>query len=884
VNRAGIRLAATRALKVYSGEGGRIFAFSVLHILISLVIGMISTVVDALTVGSTGGQSAYLLYGVSAVILAVVGYGYAGVTDRSDKRRVLTRVLVLSAVICFAAAGVLVTVGAAGPPRAVLSGLFVWRFLIGIVLLMVFWDLAPFYFNARQGKRLFPLLAIGGAVGYSVGSLVAGLFTGVLPAWVMLVVIGAATIGAVGWFQIVRRDYTILDSPRYRDRSITAEVREGFDAFRSNPFLRAVGLNTVLFGVLSGLIVFTYNAVVTARTAGTAGAAEVMGLQRAAVTILQATVLTKVLSQTAVGGKGGASILQQAFFLILGTAAFIISMVGVADFTRQIEVALMSPAAIAAFAFLPARYRGRVMVLNNMIAAAVGILIATVFVALVAPSVQPLWFAYPIIVLMIVRIAFGALLNRRYTALLSESIVSDRKLNLSRIDENTASILHDDALVQRLRDELAGQNESVRVFVVTRLVRAVQTREEIERIASFFGELRGNLAALWIETLARVDYDAYRDEILRGVSSEDGSVRVSANVAVLSAMYRAGEVEPFRARIDALSGELAGPVSDTRFRELVDLLLRLEAVTGEAAFDMRWRDLSDTHREIVLELLAIHPTPRLFPVLLSLLEGAEWASSVVAAIAALPPEFLLRHRGEWVTVPSEVRLEILRTVQDPVLRREESADLLTLFLSGEDAFATILAHREALIDVALFLLADTDPISPALAKVVRGGYERLTGLLPELFHIRFAAEDAPEEVRPLSRKLTREYLHLTASAVLLLRSLTLPKEEDRVLAYSVCREITERAAVVHHNAMEFIETRVEGDAKTYLLTYFESMTTAEKRARLRSLLKDRFASVGSIIAEKRARLSARGDEIGVEVLGYLETRAVPSASGRSLHR
>ncbi|MFP4210227.1 MAG: hypothetical protein ACLFR8_03215 [Alkalispirochaeta sp.] len=870
MNRAGIRLAATRALKIYSGEGGRILAFSVFHILISLVIGMISTVVDAITVGRTDGEGLYLLYGVSAVILAVIGYGYAGVTDRSDKRRVLTRVLLLSAVICLVAAGILVTAGSGGPPRAVLSGLFVWRFLIGIILLMVFWDLTPFYFNARQGKRLFPLLAIGGAVGYSAGSLVAGLFTGVFPAWVMLLFIGVATIGAAGWFQIVRRDYAILDSPRYRDRSIAAEVREGIDAFRSNPFLRAVGVNTVLFGVLSGLIVFTYNAVVTARTAGTAGAAEVMGLQRAAVTILQATVLTKVLSQTAVGGRSRSSILQQAFFLVLGTAAFIISMVGVADFTRQIEVALMSPAAIAAFAFLPARYRGRVMVLNNMVAAALGILIATVFVALVAPMVQPLWFAYPIIVLMIVRIAFGALLNRRYTALLSESIVSDRQLNLSRIDENTANILHDEALVQRLRDELAGQNESIRVFVLTRLVRAVQTREEIDRIASFFGELEGNLAALWIETLARVDYDAYREEIFRRTSSDDASVRVAANVAILSAAYRAGDVKSFQSRIEGFSSELSGPVSEPRFRELVDILLRLEGATGEGVLDLRWGELTDTQREIVLELLAIHPTPRFFETLRPLLYNAAWASATVAAIAVLPPEFLLRHRSEWRDVPTEVRLEILRTVQDPVLRREESADLLSSFLSEDDPFDTLLAHREALIDVALFLLADPDPISPALARVVRKAHGRFTELLPELFHIRFAAEDAPEELRPVSRKLTREYLHMTASTVLLLRSLTLSREEDRVLAYSVCREITERAAVVHHNAMEFIETQVEGDAKTYLLTYFESMTTAEKRVRLRSLLKERIASMGTIVAEKRAVLSARGDEVGDEVLGYLE--------------
>jgi MFS family permease len=342
VTRAALRLTVTRALKIYRGEEGRIGAFSLLHVLLSMVIGLVGTFVDALTVSGTDRGSPYLLYGISAVLLALFGLAYAGVTDRTDKRKVLSRAIVLAAIIPLGGSVLLFFSGEA-PSTLLLSSLFIWRFLLGIILLMVFWDLTPFFFNARQGKRLFPLLALGGAVGYSIGSLVGAWLAAVIPAGMTLLVIGGVTLFSALWFQVIRRNYSILDSPRYRMRTIPEEVRDGFRAFRGNPFVRTVGWNTVLFGALSGLIVFTYNAVVTARTTGATEAAGLIGLQRAAVTILQATVLTKVLSQSAVGGRSRSSIFQQAAFLVLGTVAFAVSMVGVADFTRQIEVALMSP-------------------------------------------------------------------------------------------------------------------------------------------------------------------------------------------------------------------------------------------------------------------------------------------------------------------------------------------------------------------------------------------------------------------------------------------------------------------------------------------------------------------------------------------------------------
>jgi len=882
-NPAALRLALSRTLKIYRGEGGRVTAFLILHILISLVIGMVSTVVDALTVTRSGSGGDYLLYGTSAVLLALIGIVYAGITDRSDKRRVLTRMLILSALICLAGSGLLFFAGRDGAAEWVLTGLFVWRFLVGIVLLMVFWDLAPFYFNARQGKRLFPLLAMGGAAGYSLGSLAAAGLAAAVPAGVMLLAIGGVTLLAVAWFIGIRRNFSILDSPRYRDRSIISEVREGLTVFRENPFLRAVGVNTVFFGVLAGLIVFTYNALVTARTSGATQAAGVMGYQRAIVTFLQAVVLKKVMSQSAVGGKGKSSLLQQIFFLILGAVAFAVSMVGVADFTRQIEVALMSPAAMAAFGFLPGRYRGRVMVLNNMVAVAVGILLATVFVAALAPVVPPLWFVYPIALLMVARIAFGAVLNRRYTALLSESIVADNRLNLARIEENTANFVRDEALLARLATELEQQSESVRVFVLSRLARGAESPEDIRRIEPFFTTVfTEQVEALWIETLGRIDYDQYRPRITDGTKSPFPAVRRTAQFIELSVLFRRGDEEAFSTHLKGVTAELTEAIRNRtssdpyRFRDILDMLLRLEGETGKTVVEVEWEPLSTHQKQVFLEVLMTRPLPRFFPLLLQLLSEPDWTTAAIPAVAALPPEFLMPRRQEWSGLPAPIRLELVRAFPDPVLQREESADLLSTFLAGSDPTVEpapadlLLQHGHMVTDTALILLSDPAPLPPGLAKRVSRAAESLTELFPELFRLRFAAEETPEErYRPLTVKATRELIDRLAALVLTFHSLNLSREDDRILAYTVCRELTERTTSVQHTTLEFIETKIAGDARLYLMTYYETMTVAEKHRRLRTVLRNTSGTLAQTAAQWQRALSSQTDRVTAEAIGLL---------------
>jgi MFS family permease len=878
MTRTALRLTVSKALKIYRGEESRTLSFFLLHVLLSLLIGMISTVVDPLFIKHSSGGASFLLYGLSAVLLGSLGILYAGITDRYDKRKVFTMVLYISFGVCFAGSVLLLLQDFVVEIPFLFPGLFIWRFIIGIILLMVFWDLAPFYFDARQGKRLFPLLAMGGAVGYSGGSFIVAPLALIFPFGVQLFIIALLTLFCAAGFRYIRRTYPILDSPRYREKSVASEVKEGFRVFRANSFLRAVGWNTIIFGLFSGLIIFTYNSVVNARSATGADAAGFMGLQRAGATILQAVVLTKVMSQSVLGGRHKKELATKIFFFILGIAAFAVSMVGVADFTRQIEIALMSPAAMAAFAFLPSRYRGRVMVLNNLVVAPLGILLASIFVFALSSFVNPLWFIYPIGALMAARLVFNFILNRRYMALLSESLLSESRLNLARIEENTGSILRNEDLLRRLHGEMDKQSMSVRVFVIGRLAKSAETFEDINRLEPFFMDPSESLQALWIGTLARIQYDRYEMEIRNGMESPFREVRTVSRLAVLRYLQKTGKTEEFSAIIGEFREKFETALStgsSEEFEEALELLLRLELETGKSIIEPDWAAMGDEKKRIFLRALGRNPNAHYFPLLVDKLQDETYRSLAVAGLKKMDEALLLNNKGIWADFSFREKLCLLREFKDShrVFTRDESSDLVRAMIrrengSDKEPEGTLeVLHRRGrdLIEAALLVLSDTAPIPGDLSGLAEEEKERFTSLYPYLFLLMLNSSGQGEKAYPLLQKMVNEQLKDLSLLVLCLSSLGFAKVEDRVFAGSICRELGDRTAIAQQNALEFIETKIAGPAKMFLLLYFENLTPEEKRIRLKPLLKNTPLNYKRGIALWHGYFSRAEDKIAEEI-------------------
>lgn len=896
-----IRLSLFKILNIHRGEEGRILSFFSLQVALSLVIGMISTAVDPIFIkheldpaenlilgifhiGKSFGhppilQLSFLLYGFSSLLLILIGLLYTGVTDRVDKRKFFISALLLSFGVCATGGGLLIINDNFVRIPLLYSALFVWRFLIGILLLMIFWDITPFYFDARQGKRLFPLLAIGGAVGYAAGSIVIAFSSVIMPSSMVIFLIALFTLLCLFGFNLIKRNYSLLDSPRYREQSLLSEIREGFKTLGENPFLTAVGSNTVIFGLLSGLFIFTYNAVVNSRVSTSADAAGIMGLQRAGITILQALVLTKVMSQSSLGGKHKKEIATQIFFFILGIAAFAVSMVGVADFTRQIQIALMSPAAMAAFAFLPSRFRGRIMAINNLVAAPLGILVISIFVAFISPYVAPLWFMYPIGLLMIIRLIYNFILDRRYVKLLSENLNSGENLNLAQIDENISSILSDDRLLGNLLDEIKKQSVPIKTFVAGRLARSASTPQDIEKLRPFFLKSSDALTAIWIETLSRLAYEENEKTIRSGLLSDSSEIRIVSELAVLRHLQQKEKFEEFRKECERLIDRLeSSPAERTDdFEEVITVLLRAESESGKRILFLDDGPLTSGQKKVFLSVLGLFPNSFHFPLIVEALHDEDFVPCAVSCLKRMPENFLLEQNQLLSAFPRKTQVFIIEELQKvhPEFSRRGAAGLMeaffTDFQSADDTkgpdIGLVHSSMRHILDSSLVLLANPAPLPAGLLGGLNFMTEKLSKISPYLFTLYFGAEKKKaEKYFPLLRKLIEEELHSLLLLSLTFASLKLKKEEDRKIAYGICREMRDSVEKMQENALEFIDAKIESDMKDQLLVFFENLSVDEKAVRLRGRLRKFRVKFDKIIIDWHRYFLSADDDIAGGIL------------------
>jgi len=903
VNLSSLKLHAYKALNIHRGEGSRILTFVLLQFFLSLVVGMISSVVDPLFMkhGMDAPESfvlsflrmghslrqpriirlSFFLYGLSSFLLAVLGLLYTGVTDRFDKRKLFLGILYVTLAICVLGGMLIFVDSRLMNIPGVYSVLFVFRFSAGIVLLMVFWDIAPFYFDARQGKRLFPLLASGGAAGYAAGSFIVAPLSSFVPLNAQLFVIAAFTLPCILGFLSARRRFPILDSPRYKKMTLRSEIREGIFSFSGSSFLRLSAASTVVFGLLAGLIIFTYNAVVHSRVTTGAATANLMGLQRAAATMLQATVLTKVMSQSSLGGQHRKELAFQVLFLVLGVAAFIVSMVGVADFTRQIQIALLSPAAVAIFAFVPSRYRGRIMALNNLVLAPLGIFIVSVIVILAGSLIDPVWFIYLIAALMVARLVLNHFLNRKYVSLLSENLMSGSKIDLVKIKDNARSIIDNPILLEKLQNEMEKQSLSVKVFLSSRLASEAETAEDLERLRPFFpDDAPETIRAAWIEALARVGFESHEEEILKEEDSPSGEIRTAARLAVLRSLRASGKDGEFRERLSRLTDgfEAAVAAKDAgKFEEYSAILLRFEAETGERFIRLERDSLDDELLGIFLSALAAHPTERYFPFVLAGLGKERFRKQTTSCLKAMPEKTLLEHEDIFTGLPPSEILSILEELvfSHPEFSDRESVGLLkglfepfeTPGLSLKETLGILHASGgemvRALLILALGPKAAPNDVAPAFKRIKT----RLLGLFPQCCALLRETDGiAGSRYHPLIAKLVREE---TTGLLLVLAALTaaeMKNDEDRDLACGIIRDLYERTAEMSQSAMEFIDTKIEDEVRKPLLLYYENLTVDEKHLRMRPYLRGLNKGPGEIIGDWAEALTAVGDEIGAEIL------------------
>ena len=161
-------------------------------------------------------------------------------------------------------------------------------------MLTLVWTIAATALDARQAKRLFPLVTSAAIAGGFVGTLAAGPLTALIgPENLVLLVAGLIVLGAAFAARIGTRATRTRrgEARRPATTSVLAQLRAGFDDVRRSPLLRLVAVAYVLFSILMFSVQFPYQtAIADAFGDDDAALATFVGLVQAGVTAISFVV------------------------------------------------------------------------------------------------------------------------------------------------------------------------------------------------------------------------------------------------------------------------------------------------------------------------------------------------------------------------------------------------------------------------------------------------------------------------------------------------------------------------------------------------------------------------------------------------------------------
>lgn len=850
----GFRLRLYRLLNLHRGEERKTLVFLELHLCLSASLGLLSSAIDPLYlkhatdrveafllrhVSPSGGWAAafdpnvrlipfLLLFG--AVLLMAAGLVYAGFTDRSDKARLFFRTVIVVILVCIASFVLWLLDRFDRPVPLMFSLLYTWRFVAGVFLLMIFWDLAGVYFDARQVKRLFPLLFGAGALGYAAGSLLVSPFAAAGALGAVFFLAAGLCVLSLYLLTRVRRGFSVVSAPRYRKKSVGAELREGFTVLRRNVFLKSLLFSTLMFGIAAGFIMVTYHALIDTRIDTASRAAGFMALQRAAATILEAVIVTQVLSQTRLGGASRKGILIKAALLAFGLVAYLVSMVGVADFTRQIAMALLSPAVIASYAVLPARFRGRAMALNTLVAAPAGMGAAAVVVLAFSHRLDLRVFLGLVVAALVIRLLSNLSVSRSYLRHLRRGFEGGQALPAA-LGVEIGDVFRDETLLRQFTERLLAADPPTCAYAWKQLAGRVRTREDYEMLAKYRPAQDSPALPEWLVLAGRYDYPSVKDEVDRALQSEDRGIRVAA----LAARMAAGEPCPADCSPEHLEAML---------------VVRAEGY-NEKLENLR-QNLSPERQGELLNIIARHPGT--VPELMSLLEDAAKDEALLPEVllcleraGPVEPLFLLQYDRR-----PEV-IEYLARLNSPKIGdflRSRFMELAAEFTASDRSSWRGSLTREKnwagnlnnlLLQLALGLLRSPGRIDSGVREAGEACTAEAIKTAACLYRAwRNGGSAGDDPYWPLVNRMADGHIRRLVRLVPACAGLGVPSVEQRELLYEIVGAPGFSSPYLRTKVLEAVESCLSKDVFLFVAAFLEDLTDEERDVRVFPLIRGFF--------------------------------------------
>jgi len=327
----------------------------------------------------------YQFIALGAVSLAV-SLGYAIALARVPRVPLYMGILV-------GVAGLLVIqrlVLAGGGASGIVPVLWLTVFASSAMSLTLAWTVAGATFDARQAKRLFPLLT-GAAIG--------GSFTGTLASGPVARIAGVESLVVVEAVLFTLAAVLLWRLPRPRARATAASgsmlgnLRVGFDIVRRSPLMRLMALAYVLLAVLMFSVSYPFLIAAAQAFPDKVELATALGLLSTAVTASSfvASLLLANRLYTRFGIAAGAMALPLVYLVGFGLwfVRFTFPTAAAVRFTQQVTQRGLSNAAWSAFYnVIPADRRAQVLAFNDGVPGQVGTILSGVLLLFAARLVS----------------------------------------------------------------------------------------------------------------------------------------------------------------------------------------------------------------------------------------------------------------------------------------------------------------------------------------------------------------------------------------------------------------------------------------------------------------------------------------------------------------
>lgn len=340
----------------------------------------------------------------------------------------------------------------------VYPALFMLKSQYEVLLALLFWNLANDLFNARQSKRLFPLITAGGVIGQILSSFATPVLANRLHIDNLLIVYMLTTLAGAWVVQSMGRQYPTLlfqskEDTGDKDRgSLMDELKTVLPMMRSSLLLKIMVALTLLPNVVIPILNYQFNYAVNEQFITESGLIGFFGYFRGVLNIINLVILFFVGKLYSRFGLPVALMFHPFNYVVVFFTMLLRFDAVAAVYARMSSNIVRSTINIPAKAVLtglfPESYRNMVRPFLRGTVVRVGLIMGSGLIMLSEPLFHPRYLSLVAMPVVLAWAIIPFVLKRRYANILSDLLAQDN-IEFNTLDEDELNYVLRDRHVQK---------------------------------------------------------------------------------------------------------------------------------------------------------------------------------------------------------------------------------------------------------------------------------------------------------------------------------------------------------------------------------------------------------------------------------------------------